>query len=454
MFALYGAQPVRRWFGRLGFGAAIAVALSSMGSTSTADHAGPSPGATSLADHSPNSLAAPSSETRALWVLRSTLTTPERVDALVRQAQQGGFNTLLVQVRARGDSLFAGSGEPRGSLAPTFDPLQRTIASAHDAGLRVHAWLNVGLVSSAVTLPSDPTHLVRAHPEWLMVPKDLARPLAKLSPRDPAYVRQLAQWTRTHNRAVEGLYASPIHAASARYLERLVDELASRYAIDGLHLDYIRFPGPGFDYSAAALAAFRQSVAPSLAPAERVRLDARAARDPAVYADTFPARWAEYRRHRVADLVARLRASVKSRRPDAWISAAVVPDAHEAARDRMQDWSDWARRGLIDAVCPMSYTNDLSRYSRQIEAVRAAAGGRPVWAGVGAYRLTAAQTVRHIAAARAAGAAGVVLFSYDSLAASANPRVAFRELARHAFPTAVASSAGPAGEKHAARSQR
>ena len=53
--------------------------------------------------------------------------------------------------------------------------------------------------------------------------------------------------------------------------------------------------------------------------------------------------------------------------------------------------------------------------ARSLPGARGIAGGRPVWAGIGAYRLTPAQTIENIQAARRLGAAGVVLFSYDSL---------------------------------------
>jgi uncharacterized lipoprotein YddW (UPF0748 family) len=172
----------------------------------------------------------------------------------------------------------------------------------------------------------------------------------------------------------------------------------------------------------------------------RDTLDRRLPREPLVYADAFAARWAQYRRTRLADLVARLRGAVKARRPQAWISAAVVPDAAEAARDRMQDWPDWARRGLVDAICPMAYTVDLPRFTRQIGEAGHAVAGQAIWAGIGAYRMTPSQTVSHIAAARTAGAQGIVLFSYDSLASSDR---ALGEIGRGAFggvPAPVAST--------------
>jgi dihydrodipicolinate synthase/N-acetylneuraminate lyase len=54
-------------------------------------------------------------------------------------------------------------------------------------------------------------------------------------------------------------------------------------------------------------------------------------------------------------------------------------------------------------------------FAQQIAAAREAAGAGAVWAGIGAYRISAAQTVENIQTARRLGAAGVVLFSYDSL---------------------------------------
>jgi len=131
--------------------------------------------------------------------------------------------------------------------------------------------------------------------------------------------------------------------------------------------------------------------------------------------DTYPDRWAGFRRSRLNALVMRLRTVVKERRPDALVSAAVYPDAQEASSHRFQDWSMWVENRWIDVVCPMVYTPDARTFATQVASVRQAAGSRPVWAGIGAYRLSAAQTVDNILTARRLGANGIVLFSYDSL---------------------------------------
>src|SRR6185312_2522615 len=89
-----------------------------------------------------------------------------------------GFNTLLVQVRGRGDAYFAQGLEPRpATLAnqpATFDPLAQVLTEAHAAGLRVHAWVNVNLIASVNLPPTDRGHVMHRHPEWLMVPRALA----------------------------------------------------------------------------------------------------------------------------------------------------------------------------------------------------------------------------------------------------------------------------------------
>ena len=136
-----------------------------------------------------------------MWVLRTSLTTPDRIAALVQAARDHGFNTLLVQVRGRGDAYFLGGIEPRPPellrQPEGFDPLASVLTPAHAAGLRVHAWVNVNLVVER-RRPAGRARARRstAIPAWLMVPRDIAQELAKIEPESPAYVGKLARWTR------------------------------------------------------------------------------------------------------------------------------------------------------------------------------------------------------------------------------------------------------------------
>lgn len=362
---------------------------------------------------------AASTEVRALWVLRSSLTSPEAISTMVRSAHENGFNTLLVQVRARGDAYYAAGLEPRGvglARVPTsFDPLGETLRQGHALGLSVHAWLNVNLVSSAVNLPVARRHVIYQHPEWVMVPRALVEDLALSVVDSPAYLGKLARWTRARSETIEGLYLSPVPVAAREYTAKVVADLVERYPVDGVHLDYARYPSSDFDYSRGSVAEFRASIAPQLPRAERDALDARATTDPFAYPDAYPARWERFRRSRLTSLIMRLRTVVKHHRPEAVLSVTAVPDADTAHDDRFQDWRTWLDAGLVDVICPMIYTSDGDLFSRQLSAVRRVTAAARVWTGIGAYRLPIAETLDRIAASRRLGADGIALFSYDSV---------------------------------------
>jgi uncharacterized lipoprotein YddW (UPF0748 family) len=359
---------------------------------------------------------------RGLWVVRTSLTSPQAIARLVTQARSAGVTALFVQVRGRGDAYYANGIEPRAAslrdAPPGFDPLASVLAAARPAGLEVHAWINVNLAAPASgRLPAG--NVLARHPEWAMVPRALMAP----APRGRARARRpdlarLVSWTRSESATVEGLFTSVIHPDAANHTVAVITDIARRYAVDGIHLDYLRYPRDDFDYGPEALRAFRESVLADIAPTERARLDARLAAEPLLYTDAFPQRWAAFRRSRLTALVMRVRTAVREVRPGAALSAAVYPDSEEAATRKLQDWATWAQQGLLDALCPMAYTTDDRVFATQVaEAVRIGLPAR-IWAGIGTYKVPARQAAEQTRAARAAGAHGFVLFSYDSMMAT------------------------------------
>ena len=359
-----------------------------------------------------------SSEVRALWVQRGSLASPASIIAAVDMAKAGGFNTLIVQVRGRGDAYYNRRYEPRPPLLAkqpaSFDPLELVVQRAHRAGLKVHAWVNVNLISDAEP-PDARKHIVYLHPEWLMVPRPLAEDLGRMSPRDPAYLRRLSEYAKARSDRVEGIFLSPIPNGAVEHATRVVGDIASRYDVDGIHLDYIRFPNDEFDYSVGALNEFRLAISSKMTSAERREYAARAKGRPLFYTEMFPQGWQEFRRARLTALLSRIRSTVKSRRPRAMLTAAVFPDANDAANHRFQDWGGWLESGLLDAICPMTYTTDPAMFRTQITKVEELAGRRAVWAGIGAFQLSPSATIENIRTARQLGAEGIVLFSYDNL---------------------------------------
>jgi uncharacterized lipoprotein YddW (UPF0748 family) len=318
---------------------------------------------------------------RGLWVVRTGLVSPEAVDRTVDEAARAGFNALFAQVRGRCDAFYPSSLSPRGALLAgqpaSFDPLARLVWRARARGLQVHAWINVLLCAPfGQALPEG--HVLRRHPGFAMV--------ARAGGPTEA----------------EGVYLSPSVPGVAEHLEAVVRELLRGYDVDGLHLDYIRYPGPDYDYSAAALDGFaRDRQAAGEAPAP-----------PAL----APHAWANYRRQAVTALAGRLARVARGERPGITVSAAVVPHEAQAVHHKYQDWPGWIEAGIVDAVSPMAYSADARVFRRQLDGVVArVGGGGSVWAGIGAYRLSLAGMAGHVREARRAGASGVVLFSHEWL---------------------------------------
>ena len=220
---------------------------------------------------------------------------------------------------------------------------------------------------------------------------------------------------------VEGYYLSPSIPAVGAHLEAVVRELVRGYAVDGLHLDFIRYPGPSFDYSRAALEGFRR---------ESGGKDALGG--PARNA----AAWDDYRRQVLTALTTRLADAARAERPGILISAAVAPDEAQALNHKFQDWPRWLEKGVLAALCPMTYTPDNRLFQQQLATARSrATRGQPVWAGIGAYRLDPAGLLEKVVLARHAGASGVLLFSHESL----DP-AHLKLLREQAFPGRVVAS--------------
>src|SRR5437868_10188813 len=393
----------------------------------------------------PQSLAAAQEgEVRALWVVRNTLTSPEKIHKMVESAATAGFNTLIVQVRGRGDAYYRSRWEPRAielkDQPNDFDPLALTIAEAHRRGLKVHAWLNASLLANLDALPNDSKHVYNLHPEWLAVPRAVATELYSMSPRDALYRRRIVEWSKANRGELEGVYTGPANPKVREHIYRIWLDIIQKYPVDGMHFDYVRFASPDFDYSRTSLKNFRKWLEPQLTSSERRALKNALKEDPLAATEKYTAKFGDFQREQVTTLVERIYHAVKKRRPAVIVSAAVFANDENAFTRRFQDWRRWLGMGILDVACPMAYTPDTVVFQKQIEVATSSAhaAGRRVWAGIGAYRIPAESTVETINTARTIGADGIILFSYDFTVTpgTLNPQGDYLERVRRA---AVAS---------------
>ena len=379
-------------------------------------------------------------EVRALWVVRTTLTSPEKIRQLVSSAADNGFNTLIVQIRGRGDSYYNSKVEPRAielkDQPATFDPLALTIEEAHKRGLKVHGWLNTNLLANLDALPVHPDHVYNKHPEWLAVPKPVAAELYKMSPDDPAYRQKIVEWSKANRGELEGVYTGPANPKVRDHIYKIWMDVLKHYPVDGLHFDYVRFASPDFDYSRTSLEKFRKWLEPQLTSGERSELKKSLKANALGAPEMFPAKFADFQRAQVTMLVERIYRGVKKRRPEALVSAAVFANDENAYTRRFQDWRRWLQMGILDVACPMAYSPDTAVFQKQIEVATTTAHGanRKVWAGIGAYRIPSDSAIEKINVARALKAEGFILFSYDFTArpSELNPNGAYLERIRRA----------------------
>lgn len=396
---------------------ALVLALSSFAVFAQEDR-----GKTTTPTPAPANPTAPASpnEVRALWVVRTTLTSPEKIRAMIERAGAARFNTLIVQVRGRGDAYYTSRWEPRTpalkTQPATFDPLAYTLAEAKRANLSVHAWVNTNLLANLDDLPTEAQHVYLAHPDWLAVPRPVAAELYPLSPADPRYRARVVEWSKANRGELEGVYTGPANPAVREHIYSIWMDLLEHYPqLDGLHFDYVRFASPDFDYSRTSLERFRDWLEPRLSVPERRLLAVALKSDPLAAADAYGEQFADFQREQVTALVERIYHGVKKRNPNTIVSASVFANEENARTRRFQDWRRWLALGVLDVVCPMAYSTETAVFQKQIEvaAASAHAAGRKVWAGIGAYRVPAESAVEKINAARALQADGIILFSYD-----------------------------------------
>ena len=270
-----------------------------------------------------------------------------RVVPVAALASREAFDTVLTTAVASGDqSLLV----PVGLFDEVPAMLVEMVSAARTRGLRVVAAVDVTRVTSANEWPASRDHVVYTHPEWLMVPRELALELSRLDVRSPDYAGRLARWARANASKAMGLYLSPVHTEAAAFVAAAVRRLVERIPFDGVQFDTARYPSGDFDYSRLSLEQLRREIRPGLSAEERRRLDGIEPFDALAYATEFPDAWRRFRQTQLTALVVRARTAVKSVRPDAIVSAVVGSDPLAALSDYLQDWPTWLDNRFIDAV--------------------------------------------------------------------------------------------------------
>lgn len=326
-------------------------------------------------------LASAEEDCRYFWVVRDGLTTPEEIDELLIRAQAAGANGILVQVVGRGEAYYKSELLPSADFSGFEDPLQYVIQKAGPMGMEVHAWVNAYLVWSAPWEPESPDHIYHTHPEWFT---------SHINGRSSrSYTQEQAEAV-----GLVGATLSPAFPGVKKFITDVTVEIAENYNIDGIHLDYIRYPNSSFGYSPGELELFK--IATGFTPEEE------------------PEQWGIWRQQQVTETVSTVRASLRSVDPGVLFSCAVMANPYSAASEFSCDWQSWLARGLVDFVCPMAYTSDPER-ALELAASTTSMYPEKVVYGIGVWNQTVSNALAGAEEALSLGAGGICVFSLNSL---------------------------------------
>ena len=352
------------------------------------------------------SASAVAQEIRAMWVdtFHAGLRDSTETTALIAAARAAKCNAVFVEVRKRGDAYYRNGIEPTAAdVAAGFDPLADLILRGHTGTPRVevHAWVvTYNIWNNETAAPTQPTHPYNLHPDWL--------------------TRNSAGATWVGAAGAAGNYMlDPGHPEVQQHTYDVCMDIVSRYDVDGLHFDYVRYPdynssggNQPWGYHPLALARFQKQTGSTGTPA------------------ATNASWLQWRRNQVTALVRKVYLNTWALKPGVRVSAALIVygsaptslsltswQSSEAYARVLQDWRGWMEEGILDLACPMIYGTDNTRFDNWADFAKDRKYSRACAPGMGWYLNTVANTITQIGLARDTSAngntaAGMLGYSY------------------------------------------
>lgn len=336
-------------------------------------------------------------EVKALWIVRTHIKTKENIDKIILKMKDYGFNTAIVQVRGLSDVLYKSKMEPQADeIEEGLDPLQYFIDQAKLEGIRVQAWLNVNMLSKPSFIEKfskADTHLSVKKPEWVLRDKE---GISMLSYKQDQLE---ADW-------MDGAYANPADKDWRKYFLRIVAEVQDSYDIEGIHLDFIRYPYAkdggkyfGLDelHISKAQKSFSFSKEDYLENPQYLKI-----------IDMI-------KMQEMNNFVREISIEVKKNNPKHILTAAVWAHRKKVYESVFQDWPFWLKKSYIDQAYMMIYVKDGETHDKRIEEFYDESYLSKLVIGMGIYRKPSWRTLkRQIDSSRALGSAGFCFFSAQS----------------------------------------
>lgn len=270
------------------------------------------------------------------------------------------------------------------SSKPPEDMVAELLRLARDRNLQVHPW--VWVFCAGYWHAYGP--ILQRHPEWAELDQD-GQPFSNW--------RYGTAWL------------CPALPAVREYLLAVLAELVTRWPVDGVHLDYIRYneeEAGSFGFHPFSLAQFRVDTGLGEASQGGPYVDHPGGRTT----------WTAWRASNVTRFLTEAVRRLRTFRPGIKISAAVVPDPYLSYHNACQEWAKWLEDGLLDYALPMAYRTDPVELRAVLTALHdrlasaGTAGSAALYPGLAVW-VSPDEIVRQVEIVRELGFKGVTLFS-------------------------------------------
>jgi len=333
----------------------------------------------------------------AFWVVRDALITKSDIDAIIQTAVYLNISDIFVQVRALGRTYYASTTEPRvEELDKDFDPLALIIRRATLYNIRIHAWVNMFYIWSGNQEPEDKDHVFYSHKDYIL--RNCSFPT----------------YQELKSAGIEGYFLDPQSRQVKKYLLNLLLEIADKYELAGVHLDYFRYPGVFFSFTPESRTNFRlQNYYDPLElycfTNEYVQ---RRGHDVFRYADRV---YRQFLAEGLSEYLEEIKNVLKERKPNLELSVAVKPDPIEAKHRYFQNWLNWIKSNLCDFVVLMNYRKDIREFMSPLDVILKSGVKGKVMVGISTYNQDAQAVNKRILAIQKDKWPGLSLFSYNHL---------------------------------------
>ncbi len=333
---------------------------------------------------------------RGLWVVRHTLLDSPKSEQLVPDAVRLKITDLYIQVRALGRTFFERDSAFTPNMAsPAFRNFKNILMLAHKNNIKVHAWINAFFINVSID------NSINNHFFGNEQNKYLLRRAGDLLPPSHKELRKAG---------IEGDFTDPLNQKNLSYIKSVSTYLIDSLKVDGIHLDYFRYPGFSFSFSPAGRSDFILKYY-----CDPVDIYLNNGNIDPLHKYTMGIRYKEFLSKNIKTALQEIQKTIQRRNTNVILSIAVKANSVLAEKIYVQNWQSWLREKLCDRIILMNYNNQDSVFYKNLRSIEPDLNKKRIVVGIATYNQEIQKIIERINRIKASAFAGYTLFSYNDI---------------------------------------